>query len=120
MIPRTEGPKLFFFPPFYFVLGYNQLTDNAVTVSGERQRDSAMHIHITSFESCETLIKYSYAHKMVHSVSELSWASKSTFTDLCLSGACVICPGKLSGFGWPLGDISLPSPGRTMSRQAGF
>ena len=30
---------------FYFVLGYSQLTTDAGIVSGEQQRDSAIHIH---------------------------------------------------------------------------
>ena len=55
MIPRTEDPKLFFFSTFYFVLGYNQLTNNVVIVSGEQQRDSAMHIHITSLSLVRSL-----------------------------------------------------------------
>ena len=30
----------------YFVLGYSRLTNNIVIVSGEQQRDSAIHIHV--------------------------------------------------------------------------
>ena len=32
---------------FYSILGYSQLTNNAVMVSGEQQRDSAIHIHVS-------------------------------------------------------------------------
>ena len=30
---------------FYFVLGYSQLTNNVVIVSGGQQRDSAVYVH---------------------------------------------------------------------------
>ena len=36
----------FFKKTFYFALGYSRLTNNAVTVSGEQWRDSAIHIHV--------------------------------------------------------------------------
>ena len=32
---------------FYFVLGYSQLTHNAVIVLGEQRKDSAMHRHVS-------------------------------------------------------------------------
>ena len=32
---------------FCFVLGYSQLTDNGVTISGEQRRDSAIHIDVS-------------------------------------------------------------------------
>ena len=35
---------LSFFLTFYFVLRYSQLTNSAVIVSGEQQRDAAIHI----------------------------------------------------------------------------
>ena len=41
---------LFFHPFFlylYFVLGYSQFTNNVVIISGEQQRDSAIHIHVS-------------------------------------------------------------------------
>ena len=40
--------RVFFFPlAFYFVLRYCQLTHNVVIVSGERRRDSSIHIHVS-------------------------------------------------------------------------
>ena len=38
----------FILKTFYFVLEYSQLTNNAVIVSVEHQRDSAIHIHVSS------------------------------------------------------------------------
>ena len=45
----TAGGFLSTEPPGkpHFVLRYSQLTNNVVTVSGEQQRDSAIHIHIS-------------------------------------------------------------------------
>ena len=37
--------QIIFFYLFNFVLGYSRLTNNAVIISGELQRDSAMHVH---------------------------------------------------------------------------
>ena len=37
----------YFFKIFCFVLGYSQLTNNVVVISGERQRDSTIHIHVS-------------------------------------------------------------------------
>ena len=34
------------FKLFYFVLGYNQLTNNVMIVSGEQRRDTAIHKHV--------------------------------------------------------------------------
>ena len=38
--------EFFFFFTFYFILEYGRLTNNVVIVSGEQQRDSAIHIHV--------------------------------------------------------------------------
>ena len=40
--------KLLFFKTFYFVLGYSSLTNNVVIVLDEQQRDSAVHIHVST------------------------------------------------------------------------
>ena len=45
LIVHTVG-VLFFFFTFYFILEYGRLTNNVVIVSGEQQRDSAIHIHV--------------------------------------------------------------------------
>ena len=37
----------FFFLTFYFVLGYNRLTNNVVIVSREQRRDSAINTHVS-------------------------------------------------------------------------
>ena len=44
-----------FFLTFYFILGYSQLTNNVVRVSGGQQRDSAIHIHVSILP--QTLVK---------------------------------------------------------------
>ena len=36
-----------FFLTFNFVLGYSHLTNNAMIVSDEQQRGSAIHIHVS-------------------------------------------------------------------------
>ena len=46
-VPISLRLKSVLFLTFYFVLGYNQLTDNLVIVSGEQQRNSAKHIHVS-------------------------------------------------------------------------
>ena len=41
----------FFSQTFYFVLGYSELTNNAVKDSGAQQRDSAIHTHISILQT---------------------------------------------------------------------
>ena len=38
-------------PTFCFVLGYGQLTNNVVTVSGKQRRNSAIHIGVSIFSA---------------------------------------------------------------------
>ena len=44
---RTFLPSLRHLLTFYFALGYRQLTNNVVIVSGEQWKDSAIHIHVS-------------------------------------------------------------------------
>ena len=48
------------FLTFYFVLGYSQITSNAVIVSGEQQRDSDIHVYVSL--SPQTPLPSSLAH----------------------------------------------------------
>ena len=52
----------FFFFKFYFVLGYSQLTNDVVIVSGEQWRDSAICIHV--FILCHTPLPSSLLHSL--------------------------------------------------------
>ena len=46
-VPLCGIQGKFFFKTFYFVLGYSQFKNNAVTVSGEHRRDPAIHTHVS-------------------------------------------------------------------------
>ena len=48
-----------------FVLRYSQLTNNVVTVSGEQQRDSAIHIRISILP--QTPLPFRMPHNLEHS-----------------------------------------------------
>ena len=63
----TAGGFLPTVPPGkpHFVLGYSQLTNNVVTVSGEQQRDSAIHIHISILP--QTPLPFRMPHNLEHS-----------------------------------------------------
>lgn len=44
---KSKNASCFEHLNFYSVLGYSQLTNNAVMVPGEQQRDSAISIHVS-------------------------------------------------------------------------
>ena len=47
IIQKSRRRCFHFFLTFYFVLRYSQLTNSAVRVSGEQQRDAAIHIPVS-------------------------------------------------------------------------
>ena len=55
----------YLFLSFYFVLGYSQLTNNVVIISGEQQRDSAIHIHVSTLPQTPLLSRL--PHNIEHS-----------------------------------------------------
>ena len=46
-VPLCGIQGKYFFKTFYFVLGYSQFKNYAVTVSGEHRRDPAIHTHVS-------------------------------------------------------------------------
>ena len=102
IVQKSSSPGFVFFSStFYFVLEYNQLTNNVI-VSGEWQRDSAIHIRISILP--HNLLPSRLPHNTKQ--SSLCCTVSPCWLSVLNIALCT-CPYKLPNSSFPTATISL-------------